>query len=57
MRLGEALELRQGLQRRGHRLGDTGVGNGSFTTGQAYNVDTINAIPIFKDGFENPPAP
>ena len=38
-------------------LGGTGAGNGSFTIGEVYAIDTINGIPIFKDGFENPPAP
>lgn len=38
-------------------LGGAGMGNGAFTTGEVYSIDTINGIPIFKDGFENPPAP
>ena len=37
-------------------LGGSGSGNGAFTTGEVYEIDTINGIPIFKDGFEDPPA-
>ena len=38
-------------------LGGVTTGNGAFTTGEVYAIDTINSIPIFRDGFENPPAP
>ena len=37
-------------------LGGGGTGNGAFTTGQVYEIDTINGIPIFADGFEDPPS-
>jgi len=37
--------------------GSAGTGNGAFATGEVYSIDTINGIPIFRDGFENPPAP
>ena len=37
-------------------LGGGGTGNGAFTTGEVYEIDTINGIPIFRDGFENPPS-
>lgn len=37
-------------------LGGGGTGNGAFTTGEVYEIDTINGIPIFRDGFEDPPS-
>lgn len=37
-------------------LGGVTTGNGAYTTGEVYAIDTVNAISIFRDGFENPPA-
>jgi Tol biopolymer transport system component len=37
-----------------NRLGGTGRGNGTFLSGPAYQVDSINAILLFGDGFEEP---
>ena len=36
-------------------LGGTGTANGAFATGEVYQIDTVNTIPLFRDGFENPP--
>lgn len=36
-------------------LGGVGTGNGGFATGEVYQIDTINTIPLFRDGFEDPP--
>jgi len=34
-------------------LGGAGTGNGAFTTGEVYQIDTVNPILIFGDSFEN----